>query len=113
MQADPRDNRSRPGENAPEVRERKAVTPIANMMMVSNVVTCGAMPVNVAGEKYATTEMRTAQRGNKRVTRESMERRSWLIYIKGTAQGAGMQGCTRRWANNDKAKRTEGCSRLG
>jgi hypothetical protein len=32
--------------------------------------------VNVAGEKYATTEMRTAQRGNKRVTRESMERRS-------------------------------------
>jgi hypothetical protein len=58
--------------------------------MVSNVVTCGAMPVNVAGEKYATTEMRTAQRGNKRVTRESMERRSWLMD-KGVAQSIGVQ----------------------
>jgi len=30
------------------------------MMMVRSVVTCGAMPVNVAGEKYAMTEIRTA-----------------------------------------------------
>ncbi len=50
----------------------ESVTPIASMMIVRSAVTCGAIPENEAGEKYAAIETSTAQSGNKRVTRASM-----------------------------------------
>src|SRR5258708_34805538 len=66
-----------------------SVTPMASMMIVRSVVTCGAIPVNEAGEQYAAIETSTAQGGNKRVTRASMTGGPWLCFM---ARGGGEAG---------------------
>src|ERR1700761_7044256 len=57
-----------------------SATPIDSMMIVSSVVTCGAMPVTDDGERYAKTEASTAHSGKRRVTRASMKSGPGMLF---------------------------------